>query len=149
MSGADITHVPYKGSTQARNDVVGGQVQLAMDGLLPVQPLVKDGRLKALAITSSQRAKSNPEIPTIGETVPGYASDTWYGILVPAGTPKDIVATLHRAAVKALNNPDVREKLQRLGAEPVGNSPEEFRKVLENEQKLWTRVVKDSGAKVE
>jgi tripartite-type tricarboxylate transporter receptor subunit TctC len=106
MSGADITHVPYKGSTQARNDVLAGQVQIAMDGLLPVQPLIKDNRLKALAITSSKRARSNPEIPTIAEAgVPGYASDTWYGILVPAGTPKDIVAKLHAAAVRALGDP--------------------------------------------
>ncbi len=149
MAGVDIVHVPYKGSTQARNDVLAGQVQLAMDGLLPLQPLIKDGRLKPLAITSGRRAQSNPEIPTIGESVPGYASDTWYGILVPAGTPKEIIARLHAAAVKALNSPAVRERLTRLGAEPVGNTPEEFRKLLEREQALWVRVVKDSGAKVE
>jgi tripartite-type tricarboxylate transporter receptor subunit TctC len=149
MSGADITHVPYKGSTQARNDVLAGQVQLAMDGLLPVQPLVKDGRLRALAITSSRRAKSNPEIPTIGESVPGYSTDTWYGILVPAGTPRDVIAKLHAAAVQALNTPAVRERLERLGAEPVGGSPEEFRRLLESEQKIWVKVVRDSGAKVE
>ena len=149
MAGVDIVHVPYKGSTQARNDVLSGQVQLAMDGLLPLQPLIKDGRLKPLAITSSKRAHSNPEIPTIGEIVPGYASDTWYGIVVPTGTPKDVTAKLHAAAVKALNSPAVRERLQKLGAEPVGNSPEEFRKLLEREQALWARVVKDSGAKVE
>jgi tripartite-type tricarboxylate transporter receptor subunit TctC len=149
MAGVDIVHVPYKGSTQARNDVLGGQVQLAMDGLLPLQPLIKEGRLKALAITSSRRSKSNPEIPTIGETVPGYASDTWYGILAPAGTPKEVIQALHAAAVKALNTSSVRERLEKVGAEPVGNSPEEFRKLLESEQKLWARVVKDSGAKVE
>jgi tripartite-type tricarboxylate transporter receptor subunit TctC len=149
MAGVDIVHVPYKGSTQARNDVLAGQVHLAMDGLLPLQPLIKDNRLKALAITSSRRAKSNPEIPTIGETVPGYASDTWYGILVPAGTPKEITQALHAAAVKALNAPAVRARLENLGAEPVGNSQEDFRKLLETEQKLWAKVVKDSGAKVE
>ena len=149
MAGIDIVHVPYKGSTQARNDVIGGQVQLAMDGLLPVQPLIKDGRLKAMAITSGKRAQSNPEIPTIGEVVPGYASDTWYGILAPAGTPKDIVARLHAAAVKALNDPAVRDRLKKLGAEPVGNTPEEFHKLLESEQKLWAKVVKDSGAKAD
>jgi tripartite-type tricarboxylate transporter receptor subunit TctC len=150
MAGVDIVHVPYKGSTQARNDVLAGQVQLAMDGLLPLQPLIKEGRLKALAITSSHRAKSNPEIPTIAEAgVPGYASDTWYGILVPAGTPRAVINTLHAAAVKALNAPGVRARLERLGAEPVGNTPEEFRMLLETEQKLWARIVKDSGAKVE
>jgi tripartite-type tricarboxylate transporter receptor subunit TctC len=149
MAGIDVVHVPYKGSTQARQDALAGQVQLVMDGLLPLQPLIKDGRLKALAITSSKRAQSNPEIPTIGETVPGYTSDTWYGILVPAGTPKDIVAKLSAAAVKALASPAVRDRLTKLGAEPVGNSPEAFRRMLESEQKTWAKVVKDSGAKVD
>ena len=147
MAGIDVVHVPYKGSTQARQDVLAGQVQLAMDGLLPVQPLIKDGRLKAMGITSSKRAQSNPEIPTIGEVVPGYASDTWYGILAPAGTPKDVIGKLYAAASKALRSPAVRDRLSRLGAEPVGNTPEEFRKLLEAEQKTWTKVVKDSGAK--
>jgi tripartite-type tricarboxylate transporter receptor subunit TctC len=149
MSGANIVHVPYKGSTQARNDVISGQVQLAMDGLLPVQPLIKDGRLKALGITSSKRAQSNPEIPTIGESVPGYASDTWYGILVPAGTPKSVITKLHAVSVNALRSPAVRERLQTLGAEPVGSTPDDFRKLLEKEQPLWAKVVKESGAKVE
>ena len=149
MAGVDIVHVPYKGSTQARNDVLSGQVQLAMDGLLPLQPLIKDGRLKALAITSSHRARSNPEIPTIGEFVPGYATDTWYGIVAPAGTPKEIVAKLNDAAVKALNNPVVRDRLTKLGAEPAGTKPEEFRALLEREQKLWAKAVEISGAKVE
>ncbi len=149
MAGIDIVHVPYKGSTQARQDVLAGQVQLAMDGLLPVQALIKDGRLKAVGITSSKRAQSNPEIPIIGEVVRGYASDTWYGILVPAGTPKDVIARLHAAAVKALNSPAVKDRLNKLGAETVANSPEDFRKLLEAEQKLWAKVVKDSGAKVE
>ena len=150
MAGVDILHVPYKGSTQARQDALSGQVNLAMDGLLPVQPLIKDGRLKALAITSSRRSQSNPEIPTIAEAgVPGYVSDTWYGILAPAKTPKDIVAKLHAAAVKALKSPEVRDRLTKLGAEPVGNTPEEFAKMLAAEQKVWTKVVKDSGAKAE
>jgi tripartite-type tricarboxylate transporter receptor subunit TctC len=150
MAGIDILHVPYKGSTQARQDVLSGQVNLAMDGLLPVQPLIKDGRLKALAITSSRRAQSNPEIPTIAEAgVPGYVSDTWYGILAPAKTPKEVIAKLHAAAVKALKSPEVADRLTKLGAEPVGNTPDDFAKMLASEQKVWTKVVKDSGAKVE
>ena len=145
MSGADLTHVPYKGSTQARNDVLSGQVQLAMDGLLPLQPLIADKRLKALAITSSRRAKSNPEIPTIGETVPGYASDTWYGLLVPAGTPQEIIATLHRAAVKALQRPPcAAPRAPRRRA--VGNSPEELQLLRPSE--ALGKVVR-IGAKVE
>jgi len=147
MAGIDIVHVPYKGSTQARQDVLAGQIQLAMDGLLPLQPLIKDGRLKALAITSSKRAQSNPEIPTVGEIVPGYASDTWYGVLAPAGTPKDVVTKLNAAAVRALTSPDLKERFTMLGAEPVGNTPEQFRKLIETEQRIWTKVIKDSGAK--
>jgi tripartite-type tricarboxylate transporter receptor subunit TctC len=150
MAGVDILHVPYKGSTQARQDVLAGQVNLAMDGLLPVQPLIKDGRLKALALTSGRRAKSNPDIPTIAEAgVPGYVSDTWYGILAPAKTPKEVIAKLHAAAVKALKSPEVADRLTRLGAEPVGDTPEEFAKMLAAEQKTWTQVVKDSGAKAD
>lgn len=149
MAGVDVVHVPYKGSTQARQDVLSGQVHLAMDGLLPLQPLIKDGRLKPIGITSSKRAQSNPEIPALGETVKGYATDTWYGLLVPAGTPKDAIAKLHAAAVKAINTPAVRERLLKLGADPVGNPADEFRRMLESEQKTWAKVVKDSGAKVD
>ncbi len=149
MAGLDIVHVPYKGSTQARQDVLAGQVQLAMDGLLPLQPLIKDGRLVPLAITSSKRAQSNPEIPTIGEAIPGYATDTWYGILAPAGTPKEVVARLHAAALKALGSATLRDRFQKLGAETVGNSPEEFRGLIEREQRVWTKVVKDAGVKAE
>jgi tripartite-type tricarboxylate transporter receptor subunit TctC len=148
MAGINVVHVPYKGSTQARQDVLAGQVQLAMDGLLPLQPLIKDGRLNAIALTSTRRAQSNPDIPIIGEVVKGYGSDTWYGLLAPAGTPKDVVAKLHAAAVKALNSPAARDRLGKLGAETVGNSPDEFRALIESEQKLWTKAVKDSGAKV-
>jgi tripartite-type tricarboxylate transporter receptor subunit TctC len=149
MAGLDIVHVPYKGSTQARQDVLSGQVQLAMDGLLPLQPLIKDGRLVPIALTSSKRAQSNPDIPTIGELVPGYASDTWYGILAPAGTPKDVVAKLHAAAVKALNSPALKERFLKLGAETVGNTPEEFRAMLLREQQVWAKVMKDAGVKPE
>lgn len=149
MAGIDIVHVPYKGSTQARQDVLSGQVQLAMDGLLPLQPLIKDGRLVPIALTSSRRAQSNPDIPTIGELVPGYASDTWYGILAPGGTPREVVAKLHAAAVKALNSPALKERFQKLGAETVGNSPEEFRAMLLKEQQVWAKVMKDAGVKSE
>jgi tripartite-type tricarboxylate transporter receptor subunit TctC len=142
-------HVPYRGSTQARQDVVAGVVQLAVDGLLPTLPLIREGKLKAIALTSSKRSKNAPEIPTIGETVPGYAADIWYGVVAPAGTPKEVVATLNRAAVKALGNAALRERLMKLDAEPVGNSPDEFRALIQREQTLWSKVVKDTGAKVE
>jgi tripartite-type tricarboxylate transporter receptor subunit TctC len=150
MAGVNIVHVPYKGSTQARIDVVAGQVQLGMDGLLPVLPFIKDGRLRPLGLTSSRRSQAAPDIPTIAEAgVPGYASDTWYGLLAPAQTPAAIVTALHGAAVKALKDPATRARLTALGAEPVGSAPEEFARMIAAEQKLWAKVVKDSGAKVE
>jgi tripartite-type tricarboxylate transporter receptor subunit TctC len=150
MAGVDIVHVPYKGSTQARQDVVAGQVQLAMDGLLPVLALVKEKRLKALALTSGHRSASAPGIPTMSEAgVPGYVSDTWYGLLAPAGTPKDVLAKLEHAAIAALKNPEVRDRLTKAGAEPAGTTAEEFGKVIEREKPIWAKVVKESGAKVD
>ena len=148
MAGVDITHIPYKGSTFARMDTVGGQVQLAMDGLLPVLPLIKEGKLRPLGLTSSKRSPIAPDIPTIGETVPGYATDTWYGILVPAKTPRPIIATLHDAALKAMNTPATAARLKQLGTDPVGGTSEQFAKLIASEAKLWAKVVQVSGAKV-
>jgi tripartite-type tricarboxylate transporter receptor subunit TctC len=149
MAGVHIVHVPYKGSTQARQAVLAGEVQIAVDGLLPLQPLIKDGRLKVLAVTSSKRPQSNPDIPTVGETIPGYASDTWYGLLARTGTPKNAIPVLHQAAVKALQSPAISEELKKLGAEPAGNTPAAFRAFLAQEQKLWAKVLKDSGTKAQ
>jgi tripartite-type tricarboxylate transporter receptor subunit TctC len=150
MTGVFIVHIPYRGSTQARQDLVAGEVQLAVDGLLPALPLIKAGKLKALALTSSRRSAIAPEIPTMDEAgVKGYASDTWYGLMVPAGTPGEIVAMLHDAAVKAIRAPSVRERLTQQGAELVGNTPAEFRALIEKEQVLWAKVVKDSKAQVD
>jgi tripartite-type tricarboxylate transporter receptor subunit TctC len=145
MADIKVVHVPYRGSTQARQDVLSGQVQLAMDGLLPLQSLIKDGRLIAIGLTSSKRAQSNPEIPLIGEVVPGYASDTWYGILAPAGTPRDVIAKLNSAVVRGLTTPATRDRLQKLGADTVGNSPADFRALLEAEQRTWAKVIQDIG----
>lgn len=147
MTGTFIVHIPYRGSTQARQDLVAGEVQLAVDGLLPTLPLIRAGRLKAFGLTSSRRSAAAPDIPTLAEAgIAGYASDTWYGLMAPAGTPKEIVAALHSAAVRAINVPSVRERLTQQGAELVGNTPEEFRRLLERERALWAQVVKRSGA---
>jgi len=148
MAGISIAHVPYKGSTPKRMDTISGQIQLSMDGLLPVLPFLKDGRLRALGLTSSKRAQIAPDIPTIGEFVPGYATDTWYGILAPAKTPKAIIAKLHDAAQKAINTPATAARLKQLGTEAVGGSSEAFGKLVASEAKLWAKVVKVSGAKV-
>ena len=148
MAGVDIVHVPYKGSTPARMDTIGGQVQLSMDGLLPVLPFIKDGRLRPLGLTSSKRSQIAPDIPTIGEAVPGYGTDTWYGILAPAKTPKAIIAKLHDAAQKAIDTPATAARLKQLGTDPVGGTSEQFGKLIASEAKLWAKVVQVSGAKV-
>ena len=150
MAGVFIVHIPYRGSTPARQALLAGEVQLAVDGLLPVLPFLKTGRLKAMALCSSKRAAIAPDIPTLDEAgIKGYASDTWYGLAAPAGTPREVLATLHAAAIKALTDPQVRERLQQQGAELVGNSPAEFRKLVDREFALWTRVVKETRAKVD
>ena len=150
MTGTFITHIPYKGSTQSRQDLLAGEVQLSVDGLIPTLPLIRAGKLKAFGLASSHRSGIAPDIPTLAEAgVAGYASDTWYGMAAPAGTPKGVVAALHAAAIKAVHTPAVRERLTQQGAELVGNTPAEFKGLLERELLLWTKVVKDSGAKVD
>ena len=150
MVGIDLVHVPYRGSTQARQDVVAGVVQIVVDGLLPATPLIRDGKLKALGLTSSKRSMNSSDIPTVAEQgVPGFAAEIWYGIAAPGGTPPEVIATLHRAATNALRLPAVSERLTKLDTDPVANSPEEFRQLLISEQKTWSKVVKDTGAKVE
>lgn len=150
MTGTFIVHIPYRGSTQSRQDLVAGEVQLSVDGLLPTLPLIRSGKLKAFGLTSGRRSPAAPDIPTLAEAgVTGYASDTWYGLVAPAGTPKEIITALHAAAVKSIDVPAVRERLTQQGAELVGNTPAEFRSLIEKEQVLWTKVVRESGAKVE
>lgn len=150
LTGTFIVHIPYRGSTHSRQDLLAGEVQLSVDGLLPTLPHIRAGRLKAFGLCSSKRSPAAPDIQTLAEAgVAGYASDTWYGFVVPAGTPREIVAALHGAALKAINAPAVRDRLQKQGAELVGNTPAEFRALLEKELQLWTRVVRNSGAKVD
>jgi hypothetical protein len=145
LAGTKITHVPYKGSTQARTDVVGGQVQLAMDGLLPILPLIKDGKLKALALASTRRSKIAPDIPTMAEAgVPGYASDTWYGLVAPAKTPRPSAKLKTAGQSRALFQ-WIGSKLLKSGRRAT-RTPSRI-SLLETEQKLWVKVVKESGAK--
>ena len=150
MAGVFITHIPYRGSTPARQALLAGEIELAVDGLLPALPFIKAGKLKALAMCSSKRSSIAPEIPTMDEAgIRGYASDTWYGLVAPAGIPKEVLAALHGAAVKALARPAVRERLQQQGADLVGGSPSEFRTLIESEVTTWTRIVKATQARVD
>ncbi|MDB5863861.1 MAG: hypothetical protein JWO70_1667 [Betaproteobacteria bacterium] len=144
-TGAEIVNVPYKGAPQATNDVVAGQVQLAFITMPTALPLVRAGKLRALAVTSAKRVAATPEFPALSETVPNFDVRTWQGLLAPAGTPPPIIARLHDAAVKGVTSADVAAALTAQGYEPVGNSPAEFDKLIRNEIAMWKAVVKAAG----
>ncbi|MBV7482757.1 tripartite tricarboxylate transporter substrate binding protein [Bordetella sp. BOR01] len=149
MAGVDITHVPYRGSGPAINDLIGGQVQLFFDNMPSALPQARSGRLKALGVTTARRSSAAPDIPTIAESgLPGFEANNWYGFLTAAGTPKPIIDKLNREIVRVLNMPDVKERLVAMGAEVIGNTPEEFALVIREEIPKWRQVVQDSGAKV-
>lgn len=148
MAGIDIVVVPYKGAPQATADVVAGQVHMSFSTMPTGLPLVRAGKLRALAVTSAERVPATPEIPTIAESgVPGFEVNTWQGMLAPAATPRAIIARLNGEAVRALQQPDVQERLTTQGYRTVGNSPAEFAIVIKNEIAKWAKVVKAAGIK--
>ena len=150
MAGVEMQHIPYKGSPPALQDVVGGQVTMTFDNITTARPLAKAGKLRALAVTTATRSAVAPDVPTLAESgLPGFEVGSWQGVFAPAGTPPEIVKRLNAEIVRILNLPDVREKLTGLGAEPVGNSPEEFSAMVKTEVVKWADVVKKSGAKVD
>ena len=150
MAGVEMTHVPYKGAAPAMNDLIGGQIQLMFDNLASSLGQVRAGRIKALAVTTAKRTALAPELPTVAESgLPGFDISTWFGIFVPAGTPREAVDRLHAEFTRALAAPDVREKMLALGAEPVGNRPEEFAAYIRAEADKYARVIKASGARAD
>jgi tripartite-type tricarboxylate transporter receptor subunit TctC len=150
MAGVDMTHVPYKGSSPALTDVMGGQVQVMFDNLPSSLALIKAGKLRAIAVTSMTRAPALPNVPTINESgLPGFEASSWFGVLAPAGTPAAIVARINAEVNKWLQSADAREKLLAQGAEAAGGSPEQFAAFIRSETEKWAKVVKASGAKVD
>ena len=150
IAGVDMQHIPYKGSPPALQDVVGGQVAMTFDNITTAWPLAKGGKLRALAVTTSKRSEIAPDVPTLSESgLAGYEVGSWQGVFAPAGTPAAIVKRLNAEIVKIINMPDVKEKLIGLGAEPVGNTSEEFAALVKTEVVKWAEVVKKSGAKVD
>ncbi|MET0442195.1 MAG: tripartite tricarboxylate transporter substrate binding protein [Casimicrobiaceae bacterium] len=150
MTGVQMTHIPYKGSAPALTDLVGGQVQLMFDNLPSSLAFIKAGKLRALAVTSAQRSPALPDVPTVAESgVPGFEASSWFGLLAPAGTPRDIVTKINADTQKWLASPDAKDKLAAQGAAAAGGSPEDFAKHIQAETAKWARVVKESGAKVE
>lgn len=151
MAGVKMVHIPYKGGAPAMADLLAGQVQLMFDNLANALPHVKAGKLRALAVTTLARSPAVPDLPTIAESgLPGFDLTTWFGIMVPAGTPPDIVTRLNTEIVRALNAKDMRERLEKMGAEvPADNTPEHFAAFIRSEAAKYAKVVRQSGAKVE
>jgi tripartite-type tricarboxylate transporter receptor subunit TctC len=150
MAKLDMVHVAYKGSAPAIADLVAGHVVAMTATMLTGLPHARSGRLRALGTTGAQRIAAAPDIPTVAESgLPGYEAVQWYGLFAPAATPREIVAKLHAATVAALHVPAVRQRLEAEGVEPVGNSPEEFARLLRTETEKWAKVVREAGIKPE
>jgi tripartite-type tricarboxylate transporter receptor subunit TctC len=150
MAGINMVHVPYKGAGQAMTDLVSGQVQVFLNNFLAGMPMIKAGKLRALAVTSGKRSSAAPELPTVVEAgVPGYVVTGWYGMFVPAATPAPVVATLHAATVKALRSKDVSERLSNEAAEIVASTPPQFAEFLKAEIAKWAGVIRKAKIRLE
>ncbi len=146
----DITHVPFRGTGPTLQSVIGGHVPMAFNPPSPLLPHIQSGAIRPIAITTLKRTAVLPEIPTIAELgFPGFEATTWHALVAPAGTPKEVIATLHRATAATVNDPAVRKALTDLGVDVVGGTPEELRAYLKSEIPKWAEVVKASGAKVD
>lgn len=143
MAGINIIHVAYKGGPPAVNDLVGGHVSLMFNSLPAVLPLVKADRLRALAVASAKRSPTLPDLPTFAESgLPGFEAGSWYGVLAPAGTPREVITRLHAETVQMLALPDIRQKLAAEGADAIGNSPEEFAAQIRRDIERWEKVAR-------
>jgi tripartite-type tricarboxylate transporter receptor subunit TctC len=150
MAGIDMVHIPYKGTAPGVVDLLAGQVLVMAPNVLTALPHIKSGKLRALAVTSTHRSVALPDVPTVAEAgLPGYDSTQWYGVLAPAGTPREIVARLHDGIVRALRDDEVGKRLAADGAEPVGNNPEEFAAFIRSESEKWAKVAQAAGIKPE
>jgi tripartite-type tricarboxylate transporter receptor subunit TctC len=149
MTGIKLTHVSYRGTGPAMTDLLGGQIPVLFDNLPGSMSQIKAGRIRALGVTTKERVASIPDVPTIGETVPGYEVSVWFGISGPKGMPPEIVGKLNAAVNAVLANPKLKERFYDLGGEPMPMSPAEFGKLVADETAKWAKVVKSTGLKVE
>jgi tripartite-type tricarboxylate transporter receptor subunit TctC len=148
-SGMQLLHVPYRGTPQAMNDLMAGQVTMAFGNMLSVLPVAQSGRLRALAVTSARRSPVAPELPTIGETYAGFEANIWYAIAVPRNTPREIISRLNEVTTGVMRSPEVRGDFEKRGAEVLYGTPQETAAFLRVEVEKWGKAVKASGARVE
>jgi tripartite-type tricarboxylate transporter receptor subunit TctC len=149
MTGITMEHIAYKSSPLAHIDMIAGQVHVMFDAMPTALPQIKAGRLRAVAVTTSKRSPQLPELPTVGESLPGFEATGWFGYAAPARTPKEVVAALNKEIVRILALPDVRERLIAQGAEPVGDTPEQFAQYIKSEAAKWGKVIKTLNLKIE
>ena len=150
MAQIDVVHVPYKGSGPAMTDLLGGQVQMQFSGLPPLLPVIRAGRLRALAVGGTQRTAALPDTPTIAESgLPGYDAASWQGVAMPAGTPVAVIGTVHREIARFVGTPEAKARFAEIGAEPVGGTPDAFSAFIRSEVGKWAKVIRQSGAKVD
>lgn len=150
MTGVDIVHVPYRGSGPAVSDLLGGQVDMMFDSITSARSHVQAGKLRALAVTTARRSFSLPDVPTVAEAgVKGYELVPWFGVFMPAGTPAEVVQTMHRALVEAMQLPEVKARFAIIGAEVVGSTPEAFAQTLAAERTVWERVVRERNIRAD
>lgn len=149
LSGVQVQLVPYKGSAPGLTDLIAGNIQVFFDSIPPALPHVQSGRLRGLAVAGSKRSPAVPDLPTIGESLRGFEADNWFGVMVPAGTPKEIIAKLNAEIVKVLSNPETKKNMLARGAVLHPSTPAEFAAILRSDIAKWGRVVKRSGARIE
>jgi tripartite-type tricarboxylate transporter receptor subunit TctC len=150
LTKVDIVHIPYKGSAPAVSDLLGGQVMMMFDNIPSALPHIKAGKLRALAVTGAKRDPLLPDVPTVAEAgVPGYESGVWFGLAVPAGTPKEEIARIHDAAVKGTKSPEFVKRMTELGYSIIGSTPEQMAEMNKQETARWGPIVRASGAKVD
>lgn len=150
MGGVQMLHVPYKGSGPLTTDLLGGQITMSFDTITPVLPHIKAGKLRALAITTGKRSTALPDVPTLDEAgLKGFNLGTWFGVLAPAGTPREIVTRLNTELVKIIQSPDFRKRMEDIGAEPIGNTPEQMAKQIRDDTDRFAKLVKDAKVTIE
>lgn len=149
MGGVDILHVPYKGAAPVVTDMLGGQIDMAFINVAGILPQIRSDKVRPIAVSTLMRSSILPDLPTVAETLPGFEVNSWYGMMAPAGTPRDIVALLYRETAKILKMPDVIERLKQSGLDTVGSTPEEYAAKIQDDLERWAKIVKVAKVKLD